>query len=84
MIFFQATTLQYLVGFGMCVALDGYWQRLTQRGYSHGMFCTTDGVHAVQGLSRNVIEHYNYNRVNFQSSRMVSCLIDLISRLKEV
>lgn len=63
--FFQATTLQYLVGFGMCVALDSYRQILTRGGCSDGMFCTADGVYAIQGISGNEIDHYNYIRVDF-------------------
>jgi hypothetical protein len=45
--FSQATTLQYLVGFGMWVAL-GHWQGLTRN--SDGMFCTDDGVHEIPAL----------------------------------
>ncbi|KAH0836563.1 mitochondrial protein [Lanmaoa asiatica] len=45
----KATTLQYLVGFGI-----------------DGMFCTADGVHAIQGLSENEIDHYNYNNIDFR------------------
>lgn len=58
--YFQATTLQYLVGFGMCISLDGYWPILTESGCSDGMFCTADGVYAIQGMNGNEIDHYNY------------------------
>lgn len=45
--FLQATTLQYLVGFGMWIALD-HWQGLTE--YSDGLFCTADGVYEIPAL----------------------------------
>lgn len=45
----QATTLQYLVGFGMCTALE-HWQGLIWREYSDRMFGAADGVYEIPAL----------------------------------